>query len=336
VARERVDGVIAACTDVAVPTAARVGERCGLSAPPVAAAEVLCSKLAFRDFLAATGLPRPEHVRLGAPRGAAELFRRHPVWIIKPDRSSGSKGVAIVRSADELAARFDEAAALGLNGDVILEQFLDGAQGTCEGVVRDGRVQFHVVLDRKTAAPPYVTTTGQLAPSRLPERGVRRLIGLLDTVWAKLDITHGVFDCDFVWANDEIYLIEVAARLGGNSISALVRAAYPGFDLVEYAVRLACGDPVPATPIGPPNPTAVRILGVDRPGTLHYDPAAIEAVRAEPWVARLVLDVPSGAAVCAFVNGRHRIGEALLSARDRDELDDHVAELERRLAFRVT
>jgi biotin carboxylase len=313
-----------------------VGARFGLRAPPVAAVDVLCSKLGFRDFLAAAGLPRPAHVELTGPQAPADLFAHHGVWVIKPDRSSGSKGIAIVRSPDDIARRYAEAAAFSKNGVVIVEQFLDGAQGTCEGIIVDGRIGFHVVLDRLCAAPPHVATTAQLAPSRLPAAGARRLVELLDEVMARLAIRDGVFDCDFVWTGDEIILLEVTPRLGGNSISALIRAAYPGFDLAEYAVRLACDDPLPPTPTGPGRPAAARILGVASAGTLHYDEAAVAALRREPWIVDLVVDAANGAQVRAFVDGRHRVGEAIIVTASRDDLDARIAELDHRLALEVS
>jgi biotin carboxylase len=332
VEREQIEAVIAACTDVAVPTAARVGARFGLPAPPVVASDILCSKLAFRDFFASLDLPRPEHVRAPVP---TDLFARHPAWIVKPDRSSGSKGVAIVHDARELEIRVAQAAALSSNREVIVEQFIAGAQGTCEGVVVDGRVTFHLALDRQTAAPPYTTTTGQLAPSRLASASVSRLIAAIERVIEALKISHCVFDCDFVCAGDEIYLLEISPRLGGNSITALVRAAYPGFDLVEYALRLACNDRLPPLPTQPPMGAAVRILGAPLDGTLTYDAGEVEALRAEPWVIQLVLDVPPGSAVRAFENSRYRLGEAVVVARDRDELDRRLAELDHRLRLAV-
>lgn len=338
--RERVDGVLAACTDVAVPTAARVAAELGLVGPPVAAADVLCSKLGFRRFLAEQGLPVPRHHALPAlpavpPLPEAELFGGGQRWIIKPDRSSGSKGISIVGSADELAARLPEAVAFSANRAAILERFLDGRQGTCEGVVAGGQVRFHVVLDRDTAAPPHVATIGQRAPGELPAPLARRLVELLDAVFAALEVTDATFDCDFVCAGGEVYLIEVTPRLGGNSISALVRSAFPGFDLVEYAVRLACRDPLPELPRQPARPTAVRILHVAQSGVLRYDAAAAAALRDEPWLARLEIEAAPGDAVSAFVNGRHRLGEAIVVADDRAELERHLAELERRLELRV-
>jgi formate-dependent phosphoribosylglycinamide formyltransferase (GAR transformylase) len=48
--REHVSAVIAACTDVAVPTAAFIAERSGLPGVPADAARVLTGKLEFRYF----------------------------------------------------------------------------------------------------------------------------------------------------------------------------------------------------------------------------------------------------------------------------------------------
>src|SRR3954466_5787906 len=43
--QEKIDGVIAACTDVAVPTAAFVAKDLGLRAPGWRAASILCDKI---------------------------------------------------------------------------------------------------------------------------------------------------------------------------------------------------------------------------------------------------------------------------------------------------
>src|SRR4051794_19514480 len=56
---EHVDGVIAACTDVAVPTAAAVSARLGLPGVDPAAAALVTSKLAFRAWQHEQGLPAP-------------------------------------------------------------------------------------------------------------------------------------------------------------------------------------------------------------------------------------------------------------------------------------
>lgn len=331
----RVDGVISPCTDVAVVTAAEAAHALGLPGVPAAAARTLTSKLLFRRFLEERQLPRPAAREVGeAALCAPELFdgRR---WLVKPNRSSGSKGVFIVQVFDEFRSRLPESCAFSADGKALLEQYLDGTQHTCEGVLAGGQVAFSVVTDRATAAPPYVATTGHAVPSRLREKAQRSLQDLVEHIFGELGVRDTVFDCDFVADGDGVTIIEITPRLGGNSLSALVRACCD-VDLVEYAVRQACGDAPSAPPSGSPlRPTVNCILGVRRNGLLDYDPVALENLRRQPWVRMLELDYQRGTPVERFVNGRHRVGEAILTAATRDELEALPGRLELELQLGV-
>jgi biotin carboxylase len=334
--KERITGIVSPCTDVAVPTAAYVAEELGLPGPNPKAVGVACDKAAFREFLSVHNLPCPRAVRLTSsvlPPGVAFHGR---TWILKPSRSSGSKGVFIVNSAEEFAKRIPDTRAFSPDGVVLIEEYIDGAQGTCEGVLEGGDVVRHWILDRQTVDPPYTTTSGHHVPSLLPESKQKQLIDLLRHIWALLGISEGPFDCDFVATGDKIYILEVAPRIGGNSICALLRVAW-GFDLVEYNVRYACGelklsrgaDMVACTP------AAIVLLGVSKPGQLQYDEAEAGRLRAETWVRALSFDTEMSRPVRPFINGRHRVGEAIVTGRDRDDLDARVRELRQRLCVRA-
>lgn len=325
--REQIDGIISPCTDVSVPTAAYVAQELGLAGPPLEAAKIVTDKIAFRRFLEQHDLPRPRFFEIGRNDAAPDnLWEESPRWILKPDRSSGSKGIFIVRSPEELAARLAESREFSPTGTVLVEEFFEGHQGTVEGVLEDGRIALHFMLDRQTAPAPYVTTVGHRLPTRLSAEVESQVIRHLEHVWSLLGIRNGVFDCDFVHSNGEVYLIEITPRLGGNSISQLIRQA-AGVDLVETAVRHACGERVvlPAQPVL--KPMSVVLLGVWEQGVLRVDAAHLEQARAQPWLRSLELDVQTGALVEPFINGRHRIGEAYLQADSNAELES----LERRL-----
>lgn len=332
---ERIDGIISPCTDVAVLTAATVARELGFPGVSPDAARVVVDKVAFRRFIEEQKMPVPCFVEIGPEiTRLPDMFRRGEWRVVKPDRSSGSKGIFIVRSDAELASRLPESRAFSPTGTVVVEEFLDGHQGTCEGVLEGGRIRFHAILDRQTAPPPFVTTTGHHLPTTLGPEPCGRLLSRLDEVWRRLGVTDGPFDCDFVWARDEIYLLEITPRLGGNSISQLLRLA-TGFDLVEYAVRHACGDKV-APPSAPEiQPAAVVLLGVWNEGRLRFDAGEEARLRTEPWVKSLAFDVAPGTAVHPFINGRHRVGEAYVVAPDRAILEQRVRELKMRLAVRA-
>lgn len=78
------------------------------------------------------------------------------------------------------------------------------------------------------------------------------------------------------------------------------------------------------------------ILGVFEEGRLRFDEHEAETLRGEDWVERLCLDFKAGDPVQPFINGRYRVGEALIQGRDRAEVDTRADELKLRLALQVT
>ena len=329
---EDVIGVLAPCTDVAVPTAAHVASELGLCGIPLARARSLTSKLLFRELLAREGLPVPRFQALlpDATFDSLPELAAFPM-IIKPEGSSGSKGIFIVRTPEEVLARLPETMSFSPFKRAILEQLIEGRQGTCEGIVLDGKIVFSLMTDRETAPPPFVATAGHFVPSTMGTVENERALAQIAAILALHEVKSSPFDCDFVIAKDGTpYLLELTPRLGGNSLTSLVRTA-TGIDLADVAVRLACRSPVTLARSPEVTPTAQLILGVPNAGRLSFDEAASSALRAEPWVRDLSFDYPSGHAVDAFVNGRNRVGEATLVAADRVTLDDHARELRRRL-----
>lgn len=332
---ERISGILAACTDVAVPTVAYVAEKLGLPGFPLASARILTSKIQFRRLLAEHHLPHPRALPVSQDSELADDWFSIRPWILKPDRSSGCKGTFIVSSKAEFRARLPETLAFSANHAAVLEEFLVGRQGTFEGVLRDGRVTLSFLLDRQTAPPPYATTMGHLFPSRLPLPAQEKLIQLVESVFHRLNIRHTVFDCDFVATADEVYLLEMSPRAGGNSISGLLRRA-TGIDLMEYAVRWACGN-IPDVPKATRlRAAAVLLLGVEEFGKLQYDHAQMLALRGENWVDSLTLDLPLGAAVRPYINSRNLVGEAFLFGTSREDLDAKVVQFRGRLDLRAT
>jgi biotin carboxylase len=329
--REHVDGIIAAATDVALPTAAQVAARLGLVAPPVEATLTLTDKRRFRSFMAAEGLASPrvfESVEDAIQTAKDSSVRR---WIVKPNRASGSKGVWIVADKSDLAVRLEQSRRCSLDGEALVEEFLEGSQHSCEGIVVAGNVAQWLLTDRDVVAPPRTATAGHRVPSRLSPVAQSEALHAIALVLMRLGVTSGPFDCDFVWTGNQAVILELTPRTGGNSLPRLMRAA-GGIDLLEYSVKHAFGDaPQMAPTRQATRPHAIVILGVDHPGALRWNTQEERALRNEPWVEELTIDLSLGARAYAFTDGRHRIGEALLSAPDRDGLDARVGELKRRL-----
>ena len=330
--REHVSGVIAPGTDVAVVTAAHVSEQLRLLGPPVAAACILTQKYQFREFLQRSGFTCPRALLLNEGQVPDEGLFDGRAWLVKPNRSSGSKGIFILSTYEEFLAHVAESRAFSLDRTAVLEEFVNGTQHTCEGVLQGGRIALALVTDRDTAPKPYTTTTGHRVPTRLPATLQDAALRVIEDGFGRLGIASGPFDCDFVVGSKGIVLIEMTPRLGGNSLSSLFKASLD-FDLVAYAVAHACADPYCIPEHREPKPTSSVILGVENEGRLAWNAAEADALRQEDWVDTLILDFPHGTPVKRFINGRHRVGEALIVGTDRQDLDSRIAEFQRRLAL---
>lgn len=332
--REQVAGVLASCTDVAVPTAAYVSEQLGLSGPPLASAEVCCDKARFRQWMNEQGLPAPAWMEVGPETlwNSDQWAGRR--WILKPARSSGSKGVRVVENARDWKAFLPEAARMSLNGRALLEEYISGRHGTAEGLILDGRVAFCVVTKRLTAPPPYGATWGHEIPggwSADEEQSVRAMV---NTLAEKLGLRDALFDADFITADGQVWLLEFSPRQGGNSLNRLLEASH-GIRMVEWAVQLATGDrpePVAADHL---RAAAVRLLGVERDGRLCYDQRAVTWLRQQPWMFHLEMDHAPGTGVRAFADGTCRLGEMVVTGKDIEDVLQHVEEARRQLCLEV-
>lgn len=331
---EAVNGVIAAATDVAVPTQAYVAQQLCLPGPPLESTEILCDKLAFRQYLKAHGFPTPMAMSCGKKSEPAQQMFANGPCILKPGRSSGSKGIFIVHSRKDFRHYLPETLRFSSGGKVLLESYIDGFQGTVEGVIEDGELALAFFLDRQTWVPPYVATVGHRVPTKLHWQQRSRAEEQLRELWRLLGVTEGPFDCDFVATEDEVYVLEMSPRIGGNSISRLLHFA-SGFDLDEYGVRQACGDPFSLPSSVALRPTALVLLGVGKSGAMQYDTAQAESLRCSKWVVSLDFDVRIGQHVRPFINGQHRLGEAIVHAEDRERVDIRADDLLTRLALKA-
>jgi biotin carboxylase len=326
-------GIIAPATDVAVVTASYVAQHLRLPGVPLKAASILSQKNQFREFLRVSDFPSPQAFLIAndePPQG--DLLQGGKKWLIKPNRSSGSKGVFIIQTVDEFQLYVRESRAFSVDRTAVLDEFVEGTQHTCEGILHEGRIALTLMTDRDTTPPPHTATTGHRVPSRLSKKMQAKAATMIEETFCRLAVTNGPFDCDFVAEGDRIFLIEIAPRLGGNSLSRLYHAALD-YDLVAYAVRQACGDPAPIPERCEPKPMAVAILGVDRSGCLSWNESEASALRQEIWVNSLILDLPQGAPVEPFINGRRRVGEALITGTNRNQVDEQLTEFKRRLAL---
>src|SRR5437763_11858268 len=131
-------------SDRAVPVGAAAAVALGLPGIGSEAARRATNKIAMREALAEAGVPQPRFEVATAPSSGDVTFPA----VLKPVDSAGQRGVFLVRSEEELAARLPVTLAESRAGEAIVEQFLEGVEVNCLTVARGGEVTVLTLSDR--------------------------------------------------------------------------------------------------------------------------------------------------------------------------------------------
>jgi len=289
----RPDGVLTITSDRAVVAVAAVAEALGLPGIGVDVAVGLTHKVEMRRRLERAGIAQP---RFGSARTLQEARAavEHVGFplVIKPADSGGQRGVFRLDSVDELPDAFPESLALSRGGEVIVEEFVEGMEMNAMSVVRDGRVT-HLTLSDRHRPPGAGFAVGWIHayPARLNGDGTSEAETMIERTLLSLGLRNGIgFPQLIAHPDGRILMIEVAARIPGGQMADLVRHAV-GVDLVEVALRLALGEPVPDELCLPKHrrPVAIRFFTA-RPGPLPVgrvrSVAALDRVLAAPGVVQ--------------------------------------------------
>jgi biotin carboxylase len=320
----RIDGVLTAA-DVGVPTAAHIAERLGLSGHSPRLAEYATNKFAMRQRSESLGIacPRYRRARSVADALAAIDVAGLPA-IVKPVDNCSSRGVRWIDRTTEVAPAVEHALASSRCGEVLIEQFLTGTEGSIEALVENGRTTILGICDK--------------TKSRLPDRYdlELRYPGAYDVdVWDDLasqarriadgfEVAHGILHIEFLVAHDTrtVYLIEFAIRGCGSKVATHLMPVLTGVDVVRILIRQAVGLPVQIEP------------SRQRHGALHFlmfprgrvrAVRGVEAAKRIPGVVDVCVERRPGESIEEVHDGRNRPGHVLVCGATRADVQRTLA-----------
>lgn len=244
---EKIDGIVAYASDPAAPTAAYVAEALGLPANPCKSVELLTNKDEFRDFLARHDFNTPRAKGYSSIVNAIKEIEgfRLPV-IIKPVDSSGSKGVSKLTDARELKKQAEYALSYSRAKRFIIEEYVekDGYQVAGDGFSVNGELVFRCFANDHFNAQglnPFVPISASF-PYNMPKRVHDKIHAEIQRLFNLVGIETGAYNFDIRVDKDEnVYLMEIGPRNGGNYIPQVIRYA-TGVDIIDYTIRAAMGE----------------------------------------------------------------------------------------------
>lgn len=313
-ARQGVAGVTTS-SDYYVATAAMVAAALGLPGPDPDALRAVRDKETQRRRLAAAGVPVP------AARGASSVAEAReaamalglPV-VVKPVMGSGSNGVRLCASPEEVAAhagallaREHNERGLPVPRRILVESLATGQEYSVEILSR----AIAGVTRKHLGAPPCFVESGHDYPAPIPDPLAASLGEVARAAVDALGLSWGPAHVELRATEDGPRIIEVNPRLAGGFIPELVRHA-SGIDLIEQTMRLVTGQPVTLAPVARRH-AAIRFFMAPATGTLA-GVDGLEAARATRDVAEVQVYPALGARVALHGDFRDRAGHVLACA----------------------
>jgi biotin carboxylase len=331
-AAESVEGIIAPGIDWPVGIAARVAERHGLAHPiDAVTASLAVSKQKQRERLAEAGVPQPGWQILRAPEETLQQTVAKS-WVVKAPDRQGQKGLALVRSEDELPAAIERAIAESRSGAAIIEELVDGPEVTVNAFSVRGDFHPLTVTDRLTAEPPAF---GVALAHVWPSEAGGQAADVARAAVEALGIQDGPSYTQLRIGPEGPQVIEVAARLGGGHDAELVHAAL-GVDLNGLARQAALGEPIWSAALHAVPQVGGAVVRFLRPpeGVLQ-EVGGVEEACAVDGVQEVRVYREPGHVFGPFLRGADRAGAVLAVGESREEALERADEAARLIRFEV-
>lgn len=327
-------GVMTISSDIPVDAVARIAEFFGLPAISPDTAALNNNKILMRRRLQENAVPIPEFKAVKSSKEAETAARKigFPI-MIKAIDSSGSRGITKVENLNAVVAAFNRALKYSKSPEVCVEKFLEGMEIGAQAVMEKGQMKLFLLHNDTLTKPPYYVPVGHSFPSRLPITLIKKIRTICEIALRSLEMTHCMANIDLTLVNNQPYILEIGARLGGTCLPQLVKY-HTGIDIIEENINMALGrkidlkprHAIPVAAILLEAPAKGRIQSIDYPANLFNDPRILE----------FQIDVQRGDEVEPFTCGPNRIGHIIVCEKSARAAEALTLSLKKKIQFHVT
>lgn len=230
----QIDGVVSNASEITAEVAAYVSEKLGLNGVPFSLLNQLHDKYYIRQLTdSVEGLSKPIFYKYeGVDKGL------YPC-VIKPCCGSAKKGVSFAADEKEFLNALKYAQD-SLCGDLIVEEFIEGRELSVECISYKGEHQVIQVTDKDSSPAPHFVELGHHQPAQISCSLRSKIESVIINLLIIIGYTDGASHVEVRCTDrDEIYLVEVNLRGGGDEISNKLVQMSSGVDYLRCMIEVA-------------------------------------------------------------------------------------------------
>lgn len=241
---QKVDAVMSDECDIAMNMLAELGVIFNVPAMDEETAALFTDKFLMREFSKKHGLKYPEYKFCKTVDDAIALQKdiNKPI-IIKPLDSNASHGVFKCSNENEIREHFAESMSFSrVEKSVLAERFIVGTEFTIDGVKTPNAHYTMAISEKKHFAHNESIANELLFSHYNAKFDYDKLRATNDAFVMKSNLQFGFTHAEYKYEDGEFYLIEIAARGGGNMISSCITQHMTGYDTYRYLIECATGN----------------------------------------------------------------------------------------------
>jgi len=317
--KENIDGICTAGTDVAIASVGYVNDSMGLPGVSAAAAARTADKSVMKEAFASAGVDSATSIKAASVEEAmkAAEVTGFPL-VVKCVDSSGSRGVNVVDSAEDLEEAFKDSLSFSRKPYVILEDKLPGYEIGIDGLVSGGKLLF-LAPHRKSIyrKGDVVITAGHDFPFEGNDSLLSEIRRQTELAVKALGLDNCPVNLDAFVDGDRCHIIEIGARSGATCIPELIEKCY-GFNYYDEIIKLSLGEAVDCNRTKS-TPCRARLIMSPVDGRItSIDDKGLESIREEgPHIS---LDYEEGTEINEMGNGTDRLGQVIAEAGDEAQM----------------
>lgn len=238
----QIDGIITDQAETPIRTVAFVADKLGLPGIGNDKAELFTNKYLQRKKCAELGLSNIKfHLTQDCIDAVAFFKELRTNAIMKPIDSAGSRGVIKVFNENDIIKSFEYTKAVSKTNQVIIEEFIEGKEILLDGVCCDGKYQTIICGEYNTGKNLFSSFLTKW-PANLTEAQKEQINLFTKNLIEGFGLSWGRTHTELKLNNNEIWLMETAARGGGRYISSTTVQTMTDFSSEEFLIKKCLGE----------------------------------------------------------------------------------------------
>lgn len=315
-----VKAIVTAATDKPLVMMARVAEKYGFPFYSVETAQWSTDKFQMKQRFLEGGVPCARGRLISKIEEADDLF--YPI-IVKPRDNSGSRGVKLCRSREELQESLQEVLQYSHLDSVLVEEYIEGQEYSIEGLHYDGKSEVIQFTEKTTTEFPYNVELAHKQPANLTENQKNDIRELVSKIAQCMHFENCPSHTELKINERGIFIIETSPRLGGDYITSTLVPLSTGINMEDQLLNIALEEKVDTQTGRVDKASGVCFFCLPEGIVKKIDPQ-INDVATWPGVYSFNLKLKKGDVVNQITSSLNRYGEVIVKGENRTMVEERL------------